>query len=168
LGEKLGFVSKQSIINILQGNKLKFILEFPSIVYADQGEVLFKYGKEVEILQNRILNITVNFQGELKGSVANKGKINGKVRLIEPHVVGQEFEQGEILVTRMTTPDLIPLIKKSKAIITDEGGITCHAAIVSREFNIPCIIGTKYATQVFKDGDLVEVDAERGIVRKID
>ena len=67
----------------------------------------------------------------------------------------------------MTQPSYLAAIKKSAAYITDEGGITCHAAIVSRELKIPCIIGTKYATQVFKDGDLVEVDADNGIVRKI-
>ena len=70
-------------------------------------------------------------------------------------------------MTPMTRPEFLPLMKKAKAIITDEGGITCHAAIVSRELGIPCIIGTKIATKVLKDNDLVEVDAEKGIVRKI-
>jgi len=67
----------------------------------------------------------------------------------------------------MTNPNMMPLIRKAKAIITDEGGITCHAAIISRELNIPCIIGTKIATKVLKDGDRVEVDADKGIVRKL-
>ena len=67
----------------------------------------------------------------------------------------------------MTRPDFMPLMRKAKAVITDEGGITCHAAIVSRELGIPCIIGTKIATKVLKDGDMVEVDANKGIVRKI-
>lgn len=65
----------------------------------------------------------------------------------------------------MTRPQTIVACKKAAAIITDEGGITCHAAIISREFKIPCIIGTKKATKVLKDGDMVEVDAEKGIVR---
>ncbi len=63
----------------------------------------------------------------------------------------------------MTDPDFLPAMKKASAIITDEGGITCHAAIVSRELKIPCIIGTRIATKVLKDGDLVEVDANKGI-----
>ena len=67
----------------------------------------------------------------------------------------------------MTRPDYIAGMKKAAAIVTNEGGITCHAAIVSRELGIPCIIGTKIATQVFKDGDLVEVNANHGWVRKI-
>jgi pyruvate,water dikinase len=65
----------------------------------------------------------------------------------------------------MTRPEFVPLMKKAIAIVTDEGGITCHAAIVSRELKKPCIIGTKVATQVLKDGDMVEVDANSGIVR---
>lgn len=67
----------------------------------------------------------------------------------------------------MTNPDLVTAMKIAGAIVTDLGGITSHAAIVSRELNIPCVIGTKIATKVFKDGDMVEVDANRGDVRKI-
>jgi phosphoenolpyruvate synthase/pyruvate phosphate dikinase len=67
--------------------------------------------------------------------------------------------QGNILVCPMTLPDYVPAMKKARAIITNEGGITCHAAIISRELKIPCIVGTKIATQVLKDGDRVEVDA---------
>jgi pyruvate,water dikinase len=68
----------------------------------------------------------------------------------------------------MTTPDYFSALSKAAGIVTDEGGITCHAAIVSRELNVPCIIGTKTATQMLKDGDIVEVDANKGIVSKID
>jgi pyruvate,water dikinase len=67
----------------------------------------------------------------------------------------------------MTVPDLVSAMKRAAAIVTDEGGVTCHAAIISRELKKPCIIGTKVATKVFKDGDLVEVDANKGIVRII-
>jgi pyruvate,water dikinase len=76
-----------------------------------------------------------------------------------------KVHDGDVLVTEMTTPDYVPAMKRAAAIVTDLGGRTCHAAIVSRELNIPCIIGTKVATKMFKDGDLVEVDAEKGIVR---
>ena len=79
--------------------------------------------------------------------------------------LNENFNDGDILVTGMTRPEFVPLMKRSAAIITDEGGITCHAAIISRELGIPCIIGTKVATQVLKDGDMVEVDADKGIVR---
>jgi len=74
---------------------------------------------------------------------------------------------GDILVSHMTDPEIVVAMKKAGAIITDMGGITCHAAIVSRELGIPCVIGTKIATKVFKDGDEVEVDATKGVVRKL-
>ena len=76
-----------------------------------------------------------------------------------------KFNKGDVLVTGMTRPEFVPLMKKSSAIITNEGGITCHAAIISRELGKPCIIGTKIATKVLHDGDLVEVDADNGVVR---
>lgn len=78
-----------------------------------------------------------------------------------------KFVPHTVLVTSMTRPEFLPLMKQAAAVVTDEGGITCHAAIVSRELKIPCVIGTKVATQVLKDGDRVEVDADRGVVRKI-
>ena len=74
------------------------------------------------------------------------------------------MRKGDVLVATMTKPDCVGAMKKAAAIITDEGGITCHAAIVARELGIPCIIGTKIATQVLRDGDEVEVDANKGTV----
>ncbi|MBU1976042.1 MAG: hypothetical protein KKG59_06585 [Nanoarchaeota archaeon] len=105
---------------------------------------------------------------ELKGQVAYNGLIRGKARIVlDPYVKNITFEKGEILVTINSNPFLMPVIKKCAAIVTDEGGITCHAAIISRELKKPCVIGTKIATQVLQDGDLIEVDANKGIVRKI-
>jgi pyruvate,water dikinase len=77
----------------------------------------------------------------------------------------KKFNKGEIVISINTNPSLLPILREANAIITDEGGIMCHAAIVSRELKKPCIIGTKIATQVLKDGDLVEVDANEGVVR---
>ncbi len=77
------------------------------------------------------------------------------------------MEKGHILVSHSTNPNILSAMIKASAIITNAGGLTCHAAIVAREFKIPCVIGTKIATKVLKDGDMVEVDAQRGIVRKI-
>ncbi|MDI6778424.1 MAG: PEP-utilizing enzyme [Patescibacteria group bacterium] len=103
----------------------------------------------------------------IKGEMAYMGKAKGMARVILSKDDFGKFEKGEILVTRMTDPSYVPLMKISKAIITDIGGITCHAAIVSRELKKPCVIGTKIGTKVLKDGDLAEVDADRGIVRVI-
>ncbi len=111
---------------------------------------------------------TSHDETELRGNVACRGGVfRGKVRTIFNSSEVSSFKKGDILVTPMTSPEYLPALKKAKAIITDEGGVTCHAAIVSRELGIPCIIGTKIATKVFKDGDLVEIESARGIVRKI-
>lgn len=104
---------------------------------------------------------------ELKGQVAQKGKVRGAVRIVKNKRQMENVAEGDILVSPMTTPDFLPAMKKAAAFVTDEGGIMCHAAIVAREMKKPCVIGTKIATQVLKDGDLVEVDAEKGIVRKL-
>jgi len=106
-------------------------------------------------------------KGIIKGQIAYKGFAKGLVRILRRRIQVSELKKGEILVSPMTTPDFVPAMKKAGAIITDEGGITCHAAIVARELKKPCIIGTKIATKVLKDGDLVEVDANKGIVRII-
>lgn len=105
--------------------------------------------------------------GEIKGTIACQGFVKGKVRVLTRKKSFGDFKKGEILVTEMTDPDFIPVIKKASAIITDEGGMTCHAAITAREMKKPCIIGTKIATKVLKDGDFVEVDADNGIMRII-
>ncbi len=101
---------------------------------------------------------------EFKGMSAFRGKVQGMVRLILQKSQFSEFKEGEILVTEMTSPDFFPVMKKAAAFITDEGGITCHAAIVARELKKPCIIGTQVATTVLKTGDVVEVDADKGRV----
>ncbi len=105
---------------------------------------------------------------ELKGSIANKGVVRGMVKIVRSKHDAHKVNKGDIIVAPMTTPDMIPAMSLASAFVTDEGGITCHAAIVSREMKRPCIIGTKFATQVLKDGDLVEVDANEGVVRVIE
>jgi pyruvate,water dikinase len=93
------------------------------------------------------------------------GKARGIVKVITSAKLLYKVNEGDILVTAMTRPEYLISMRKAAAIITDDGGITCHAAIISRELKIPCIIGTKYATRILKDGDLVEVDANKGIVK---
>ncbi len=102
-----------------------------------------------------------------KGLCANSGKVIGRVKIIKSATEVGNVEKGDILVAVMTRPDYITGMKKAAAIVTNEGGVTCHAAIVSREINIPCIIGTKIATEVLKEGMTVEVDANTGVVKII-
>lgn len=104
---------------------------------------------------------------EFRGTVASLGRAKGKVIIVVTEADQKKMKDGDILVSPMTTPRLMEAVKMAAAIVTDEGGLTAHAAIVSRELHIPCVIGTKIATKVLRDGDMVEVDAMKGVVRKI-
>ncbi len=104
---------------------------------------------------------------EIKGNGASPGKVRGVVKVCRGEKELGKMKEGDILVACMTQPEFLPALRKAKAVITDEGGLTCHAAIVARELGIPCVIGTKVATKVLKDGDMVEVDADNGIIRRI-
>lgn len=104
---------------------------------------------------------------EIKGQVAYPGKVKGIVKYVNTPEMMKKMNDGDILIAYATQPNLLPAMRKAAAFVTDFGGITCHAAIVAREWKIPCIIGTKNATKILKDGDLVEVDAEKGVVRKL-
>ena len=102
---------------------------------------------------------------EIKGTCACRGKAEGIVRIICGHTHFSKFKKGDILVAPMTRPEYVPLMKKAKAIITDEGGLTSHAAIISRELGKPCIVGTQIATHKLADNDRVVVDADKGVVK---
>ncbi|MCR4311496.1 MAG: PEP-utilizing enzyme, partial [Candidatus Taylorbacteria bacterium] len=104
---------------------------------------------------------------EIKGQVAYPGKVQGRAKYVNTPDMMTKMEEGDILVAYATQPNLLPAMRKAAAFVTDFGGITCHAAIVAREWKVPCIIGTKIATKVLKDGDMVEVDANKGVVRII-
>lgn len=103
-----------------------------------------------------------------RGTVASPGPVlRGRVQIIMNSYDADAFNAGSILVTPMTSPEYLPAMKTAKAIVTDEGGLTCHAAIVSRELGVPCVIGTKSATAVLKDGDEIELNATTGTIRKL-
>ncbi len=106
-------------------------------------------------------------QKVFKGRVSSKGKVIGRVKIVKSVNDIKKVKKGDIVVAPMTNFDLMSALKLAAAIITDEGGIVCHASIIARELKIPCIIDVKIATEVFKDGDLIEVDANKGIIKKI-
>ncbi len=108
-----------------------------------------------------------NRSGEITGTPASKGIASGIARIVLGPSQFKSFKRGQILVSEMTRPDFLPIMKIAKAIITDEGGLTCHAAIVARELGIPCIVGTQKATSVIQDGQRIEVDANTGKVKLI-
>ena len=104
---------------------------------------------------------------EISGTVASPGKSQGIVKIINNPEEMDKMEKGNIMVAHTTYPALVPAMRKAAAIITDDGGITCHAAIVARELKVPCVVGTKIATRVLKDGEKIEVDADNGVVKII-
>ena len=103
----------------------------------------------------------------IEGTTANSGRATGTVIICRSIKDLAKVRKGNILVTSMTRPEYLSGIKKAAALVTDEGGITCHAAIVSRELGLPCIIGTKIATKALKTGDMVEVNADHGVIKII-
>jgi len=129
-----------------------------TLIFDSKDFTLFKKGLEKQ---------SASGIRELRGTVANSGLASGIVKICHNSKDIRSFKKGQILVAPMTRPEYLPAMQKATAIVTDEGGITSHAAIISRELNIPCVIGTKFATKIFKDGDMVEVNADRGWARKI-
>ena len=100
----------------------------------------------------------------MRGLGAAPGVGHGEVQIISELSRGNDLKEGDVLVTHMTAPDWVPLMRRAAAIVTDSGGMTCHAAIVSRELGIPCVVGTGDATTKLRDGELVTVDATHGVV----
>lgn len=133
--------------------------------HNNRGKAFFITGRDFEWLKKEILEKSIQ-KGikDFRGTAASYGRARGRVKIIT-NPLKQKFSQNYILVAPMTRPDYVPLIKRALAVITDEGGVTSHAAVVSREFGIPCIVGTKIATKVLKDNDLVEVSAVHGVIR---
>lgn len=122
---------------------------------CESGQIFHDWKKEIDKSEPK----------EIKGTVAYRGKVIGRV---VKHLMWSgitEVPDGSILVTGMTNPQMVPYIKNVAAIVVDEGGLTCHAAIISREMKKPCIVGAKVATKILKDGDMVEVDADNGVVK---
>jgi phosphoenolpyruvate synthase/pyruvate phosphate dikinase len=146
----------------------------------DGFAIVIKGGKFELVTGKNKINKVINNEGifepfkkmvnihEFRGLSASAGFIRAKARVLEDASMIGELQKGEILVTYMTTIEFIPAFRKAAAVVTDEGGVSCHAAIISREFKLPCIVGTKIATRVVQTGDLIEVDANRGIVKIMD
>ncbi len=100
----------------------------------------------------------------VRGLGAAPGRASGQVRVLASLAEAGKLGEGDVLVAHMTTPDWVPLMRRAAAIVTDSGGMTCHAAIVSRELGLPCVVGTGEATSKLRDGELVTVDATHGTV----
>lgn len=155
--------------NLKELSQKKNRLEMRWILVSQKNNIPFLVETEEEILafEKSLIPSGDSEEKEIKGQIGNKGKYTGKVKVIMNVDDFHKMESGDVLVTTMTTPDFVILMQKAGAIVTDIGGMLCHAAIVSREINRPCVIGAKVATKILKDGDMVEVDANTGIIKII-
>lgn len=151
--------------NIICSDEIQSRLNRYAMITLDGKSVSLFIGQKVDTLKQKLLTIQLPGGNEIKGTTAFPGKVRGKVRMVKDRSELSLVKKREILVTKLTTPDFVVAMEKASAIITDLGGITSHAAIVARELHKPCIVGTEIATKVLKDGDLVEVNADKGIVQ---
>jgi len=122
-------------------------------------------GEKATAVYNELVATFPKKEDFIKGQVAYPGDVSGTVRVVMGESHFGKLEEGDILVAPMTRPEYIPIIRRAKAIITDEGGVTCHASIVSRELRIPCVVGTKIATRIFSDGDNISI--KEGVIRRV-
>lgn len=167
------WLTYQEIIDLLNGNKN---LDKSEIIKRTQTTILYWNSRKTKIFSGikakqffksqTIKKEIVEFSADsLKGTCACSGYAKGKVKIINKADEMHKMKIGDIMVSHTTFPSLVPAMKKAVAIVTEDGGITCHAAIVARELKIPCVVGIKTATQVLKDGITIEVFADDGIVR---
>lgn len=169
--EKINLYHYEEVLSLLKGKKVE-IQDRSKSVCGKFSDWKYIVGEEVDEIISKLSYVSID-TNEIKGNVGNKGNYIGKVKKIDfslktnfQHEISV-MNKGDVLVSGSTGPEMILACRKAGAIVTDEGGIISHAAIVSRELNIPSVIGTKIATRVLKDGDLVEVDANKGIVKII-
>lgn len=134
-------------------------------VQLEEQETIFTRGNFAKLWE-ALQKVRKPKTRELSGMIASSGKVSGTVRIVN-HPGRDQFNEGEILLTSMTRPEFVPLMKRAAAVLCDEGGLLSHAAIVSRELGIPCIVGLKHAMVSLKSGGRIEVDATKGIVRKL-
>ena len=133
----------------------------------EKGKIYIVQSRPITTIKGKVETEEVE-EGEIlvKGLGASPGIGVGKVKIVLSSDEINKVEEGDVLVTTMTTPDMVPAMRKASAIVTDEGGLTCHAAIVSRELGIPAVVGTGNATKVLKEGMIVTVDGDKGLVYK--
>lgn len=168
--DNLRYMRGDEVIDILEGKNINLTeIEKRHLCYAayytPDGDSIYSGKEALDIYNAWLKNFNLK---EIKGQVASSpvDEISGEVCVvIDTHK--DNFKPGTILVTTMTRPEFMPLMRKAKAVITDEGGVTCHAAIISRELKIPCIIGTKNSTRMLKNKDFVKMNLREGSVKII-
>jgi phosphohistidine swiveling domain-containing protein len=170
---RVAILTNDEIISYLKSSKkfpTKLIAErekFFLLIQKSKQAKIFSGHKAERIAKQELKPEKQKNISSVSGMIGSPGKARGKVKIVLTNRDLKKVKRGDILIAAMTRQDFISAMQLSGAIVTDEGSIICHAAITARELEKPAIVGTKIATKIFKDGDLVEVDADKGIVRKI-
>ena len=176
IGKRLGlsltqtnYLTPEEVEKALNENKAdKKLLDkrYKKSVYFAEGFGIWFLDKKEEKEVRKVLE--KKHEGNLlDGICGNPGYVKAKARVIVENKDFSKFQKGEILVTAYTTPDFVSIMKKASGIVTDTGGVTSHSTIIARELNIPCVVGTYHATKILKDGDLIEINADDGFVKKV-
>lgn len=171
--ENLHFTEKQQqeAIQRLDANftKQNYLKGYFETTESDEFGLWFiDYSQKLgELIGESIVLADTAQDAPVKGQIGCAGTATGPVRIVQAGETNKDFPEGAVLVSEMTTPDLVTLMQKASAIVTDNGGILSHAAIVARELKKPCIVGTGNATRELKNGQRVIVDAEKGEVRAV-
>jgi len=146
------------------------------VIYCVDERIIPLDGKDKALILERFKEKDHSKAREFKGTIANKGKVRGKALVILPELdipyerfakklYSMKMDEGDILVSETTSPDFVPLMKRAGGIIANQGGLNSHAAIMARELGIPCLVATHHATEILKTGDMIELDADTGVVR---
>ena len=165
-------LAPKEILELLDGKRVdKKLFEertTHSVLFHGFGEMHLFKGREADEFEETYLKVKASVAKEFKGRIACSGKVTGRVAVVKGHEDFHKVKQGDVLVVLNTSPDYVPILKKVSAIVAEEGGLTAHVSVISREFGIPCLVGINHITQYLKDDDLVEVDATKGIVRVLE
>jgi len=161
---KIGKIGQRLHNHYASGQDIEFALEKDNVFIVQTRPITTTQGLK-EVIKNQKI---IDKDPDLEGEPASPGTATGVVIIIKTPKEINRVKSGQILVTTMTTPDFVPAMKKVNGIVTDKGGQTSHAAIVSRELGVPCVVGTKTATKDLKEGDVVTIDGTSGKVWKGD
>ncbi|MBU1203203.1 hypothetical protein KKH39_04155 [Patescibacteria group bacterium] len=171
--QDLYYYSYPDLITLLKKGKVvdtkKRKMALLSIYKENNGYKHIDGKQALKIIKPFLAEQTIKGVDSVKGLVISRGRgnVSSRARILFGIKEINKMKQGEILITTITTPEFIVAMRKAKAIVTDEGGLTSHAAIVSRELGIPCVVATKNATKIFKTGDKIKIDIKTGLCKKI-
>lgn len=170
IGQVAGLTNQEIISCLKSGRK------FPKTIAKSRAQayLLIQKGNAITIYSGKsalkkakteLKNQAVKEVSEIKGIIGSPGVARGRVKIIFTNKDLHKIKPGDVMVATMTRQDFVPAMRKAAALITDEGSVTAHAAIIARELKIPCIVAAKTATQILKDGNMVEVDGNKGVVK---